>query len=101
MSEAATAVGFVVLRLTASSFRADIELQAGPPKTKFVVLMQEVPGLCPLNRANGGTLTTNATGHGHAFATVPRVKGAKTFFVQLLPAGTSGSQYTSDRISVS
>jgi hypothetical protein len=100
-SEAASSVGFVVLKLTPSSFKAEIQLQAGSPKTTYLVLMQQVPGSCPQSRANGGKLTTGSNGRGHASATVPRVPGATTFFVQLVPAGSGGSQYTSDRISVS
>ena len=98
-SEAATSVGFVVLSVTASSFRAEIQLQAGSPNTTYAVLMQQVPGSCPQTSDNGGTLTTDSTGRGHASTSVPRVPGATTFFLQLLPAGSGAPQYTSDRVS--
>jgi hypothetical protein len=98
-SEAATSVGFVVLKLTPSSFRAEIRLQAGAPNTTYGVFMQQVPGSCPQNAPNGGTFTTGSTGRGHASAAVPRVPGATTFFVQLVSAGSGPAQFTSDRIS--
>jgi hypothetical protein len=98
-SEAATSVGSVVLHVTPNSFQADIQLQAGPPNTTYEVFMQQVPGSCPQPTANGGTLTTDSAGHGHASATVQRVAGATTFFVQLVPAGSGAPDYTSDRIS--
>ena len=98
-SEAATSVGFVVLSVTASSFRAEIQLQAGSPNTTYAVLMQQVPGSCPQTSDNGGTLTTDSTGRGHASTSVPRVPGATAFFLQLLPAGSGAPQYTSDRVS--
>ncbi|HYA44997.1 MAG TPA: hypothetical protein VED59_05275 [Acidimicrobiales bacterium] len=99
ISEAATSVGFVVLRLTPSSFQAEIQLQKGSPNTTYGVFMQQVPGSCPQEAANGGTLTTNSTGRGNAVATVPRVPDATTFFVQLVPPESGLPQYTSDRIS--
>jgi hypothetical protein len=98
-SEAATSVGFAVLDVTPSSFQADIQLQKGSPNTTYEVFMQQVPGSCPQPTANGGTLTTGSTGGGEASTTVPRVPGATTFFVQLVPAGSGPSVYTSDRIS--
>jgi len=61
--------------------------------------MQQVPGSCPQSAANGGTLTTDSTGHGHASTTVSRVPSATSFFVQLVPAGSGPPEYTSDRIS--
>jgi len=97
--EQATSVGFAVLKVTAGSFEASIQLQAGSANATYAVFMQQVPGSCPQARANGGTLTTDSTGRGHASTTVPRVSGATTFFVQLVPAGSGPSQYTSDRIS--
>ena len=98
-SEAATSVGFVVLNVTASSFQAEIQLQAGSSNTTYAVLMQQVPGSCPQTSDNGGTLTTDSTGRGHASTSVPRVPGATAFFLQLLPAGSGAPQYTSDRVS--
>ncbi len=98
-SEAATSVGFVVLKLTPSRFRAEIQLQAGAPNTTYGVFMQQVPGSCPQNAPNGGTFTTGSTGRGHASAAVPRVPGATTFFVQLVSTGSGPAQFTSDRIS--
>jgi len=98
-SEAATSVGFVVLNVTPSSFQAEIQVQSGPPNTTYGVFMQQVPGSCPQLAANGGSLVTDSTGRGQASATVPRVAGATTFFVQLVPAGTGPPEYTSDRIS--
>jgi hypothetical protein len=61
--------------------------------------MQQVPGSCPQSTANGGTLTTDSSGRGQASSSVPRVAGATTFFVQLVPAGSGPAEYTSDRIS--
>lgn len=98
-SEATTSVGSVVLTVTSSSFQADIQLQEGFPNTTYGVLMQQVPGSCPQSTANGGTLTTDSNGRGNAVATVPRVSGATTFFVQLVPLGSTAPSYTSDRIS--
>ncbi len=98
-SEAATSVGFVVLNVTASSFQAEVQVQAGSPNTTYAVLMQQVPGSCPQTSDNGGTLTTDSTGRGHAFTSVPRVPGATAFFLQLLPGGSGAPQYTSDRVS--
>ncbi len=99
VNEAATSVGFVVLSVTASSFQAEIQLQKGSPNTTYAVLMQQVPGSCPQTSDNGGTLTTDSTGRGHASPSVPRVPGATTFFLQLLPAGSGAPQFTSDRVS--
>jgi hypothetical protein len=98
-SEAATAVGNVVLNVTASSFRAEIQLQGGSPNTTYGVFMQQVPGSCPQPGANAGTLTTDSTGHGDASTTVARVSSATTFYVQLVPNGVGAPEYTSDRIS--
>ena len=98
-SEAATSVGSVVLTLTSRSFQAEIQLRSGPPGTTYGVFMQQVPGSCPQPSANAGTLTTGSTGRGHASATVPRVPGATTFYVQLVPGGSGAPTYTSDRIS--
>jgi hypothetical protein len=98
-SEAATSVGSVVLSVTPSSFQAEIQVQSGSANTTYGVFMQQVPGSCPQLAANGGTLVTNSSGHGQASATVPRVAGSTTFFVQLVPAGSGPSEYTSDRIS--
>jgi len=89
----------VVLDLTPSSFQAEIQVQTGAPNTTYEVFMQQVPGSCPQLAANGGTLITNSTGRGQASTTVPRVAGATTFFVQLVPAGSGPPEYTSDRIS--
>jgi hypothetical protein len=97
-TEAATTVGYVVLKVTASSFQADIHLQTGKPNTTFGVFMQQVPGSCPQEQFNGGTFTTGSTGSGNVTATVPRVAGATTFFVQLVN-GAINVEYTSDRIS--
>jgi hypothetical protein len=99
VSEAATSVGFVVLNVTASSFQAEIQLQAGSPNMTYAVLLQQVPGSCPQTSDNGGTLTTDSTGRGHASTSVPRVPGATTFFLQLLPAESGAPQFTSDRVS--
>jgi len=97
--EAATAVGFVVLTVTSSSFQAEIRLQTGSAHTTYGVFMQQVPGSCPQSAANGGALTTNSTGDGEASTSVPRVPDATTFFVQLVPTGSGPAEYTSDRIS--
>ncbi len=99
VSEAATSVGFAVLNVTASSFQAEIQVQAGSPNTTYAVLMQQVPGSCPQTSDNGGTLTTDSAGGGHASPSVPRVPDATSFFLQLLPAGSGAPQYTSDRVS--
>jgi hypothetical protein len=98
-SEAATAVGNVVLTVSASSFRAEIQLQRGSPNTTYGVFMQQVPGSCPQPSANAGTLTTDSTGRGHASTTVARMSSATTFYVQLVPTGVGPPEYTSDRIS--
>lgn len=98
-SEMATSVGSVVLNVTASSFEAEIQLQKGSPNTTYAVLMQQVPGSCPQTSDNGGTLTTDSAGRGHASPSVPRVPGASAFFLQLLPAGSGAPQFTSDRIT--
>jgi hypothetical protein len=98
-SEAATSVGFVVLDVTPSSFQAEILVQSGPPSTTYGVFLQQVPGSCPQSAANGGMLTTNSTGGGQASASVPRVAGATTFFVQLVSVGSGPPEFTSDRIS--
>jgi hypothetical protein len=98
-SEAATSVGSVLLIVTPSSFEAEIQLRAGYPNTTYAVLLQQVPGSCPQSAANGGTLTTDSSGRGHASTTVPRVLSASTFFVQLAPVGSGAPSYTSDRIS--
>jgi hypothetical protein len=74
-------------------------LRAGTPHTTYAVLLQQVPGSCPQLSDNSGTLSTNSTGRGQASATVPRVPGAITFFVQLLPAGSGAPSYTSGRMS--
>ena len=100
-SEAATSVGFVVLSLTPRTFQAEIQVQKGSPNTAYGVFMQQVPGSCPQEAANAGTLTTDATGRGHALATVPRVPSATTFYVQLVPGEAGPPDYTSDRITVS
>jgi hypothetical protein len=89
----------VVLKLTTGSFQAEIQLQKGAPNTSYGVYMQQVPGSCPQPTANGGTFTTNSAGRGQASATVPRVPGATTFFVQLVSAGAGPAQFTSDRFS--
>jgi hypothetical protein len=98
-SEAATSVGSVVLDVSPDSFQADIQLQSGYPNMDYGVFMQQVPGSCPQPAANAGTLTTDSTGRGHASASVPRVAGATTFYVQLVPGGAGAPSYTSDRIS--
>lgn len=98
-SEAAASVGSVVLTVTSSSFQADIQLEEGVPNTTYGVFLQQVPGSCPQSTANGGTLVTDSSGRGNAVATVPRVSGATTLFVQLVPLGSTAPSYTSDRIS--
>jgi hypothetical protein len=98
-SETATSVGFVVLYVTLRSFQAKIQLQAGSPNMSYGVFMQQVPGSCPQEAANGGTLTTDSAGRGQALATVPRLPSATTFFVQLVPTGSGPPELTSDRIS--
>ncbi len=95
--EKGPAVGYVVIKLTASSFGAKIVLKGGTPGA-YGVFMQQVPGSCPQGGANGGVLKTNAAGNGQASATVPRVAGAKSFFVQLVPGGSGPAQFTSNRI---
>jgi len=99
-SEAATAVGSVALDLTATTFQAQVVLQSGPPDTAYGLFMQQVPGSCPQPAANAGSLTTDSAGRGQASTTVPRVPGATTFYVQLVPGGAGAPTYTSDRISV-
>lgn len=98
MSENASAVGYVTLNVTSSSFVADIHLESGLPNTTYGVFMQQVPGSCPQVQFNGGTFTTDSKGAGTFVATVPRVAGATTFFVQLVN-GAIPSEYTSNRIS--
>ena len=98
-SEAATSVGFVVLELTADSFQAEIHLQGGSPSMTYGVFMQQVPGSCPQPAANGGALTTDSAGHGQASTTVPRVPGATTFYVQLVPGEAGAPTFTSDRVA--
>jgi hypothetical protein len=88
-----------MLKLATGSFQAEIQLQKGTPNTTYGVYMQQVPGSCPQPTANGGTFTTNSAGRGQASATVPRVPGATTFFVQLVSAGAGPAQFTSDRFS--
>jgi hypothetical protein len=88
-----------VLTVTASSFQAQIQLAKGSPSTTYAVLMQQVPGSCPQTSDNGGTLTTDSAGRGQASTSVPRVPGATTFFLQLLPSGAGTPQFTSDRLT--
>ena len=95
--EKGAAVGYVVIKLTASSFEARIVLNKGTPGA-YGVFMQQVPGSCPQGGANGGVLKTNAAGQGQVSATVARVPGAKSFFVQLVPGGSGPAQFTSNRI---
>jgi hypothetical protein len=99
LSEQGSAVGSVVMTVTSSSFEARIDLQSGTPDASYLVFMQQVPGSCPQQSANGGTLTTDSSGRGQATSTVARVPGATTFFVQLVPPETGPAEYTSDRIS--
>jgi hypothetical protein len=94
------AVGSVTLTLTANTFKAEIQLTHGLPKTTFGIYAQQVPGSCPQRLANGGTLISNAAGGGSATATVPRVRGATTFFVQLVTAAGQPATYTSARVSI-
>ena len=96
-SEKSTSVGYVTLTVTSSSVVADIHLQSGTPNTTYGVFMQQVPGSCPQEQSNGGSLTTNSKGRATYVATVPRVAGATTFFVQLVNGATA--TYTSDRLS--
>jgi len=98
-SETSSSVGYVVIDLTSSSFQAQIQVQSGSPSTTYGIFMQQVPGSCPQESANGGTLTTDASGHGQASASVPRVAGASTFFVQLVSTGSGPAEYTSDRLT--
>jgi hypothetical protein len=84
--ERVAAVGHVTLILTATRFEAQIALEHGLPKTSFGVYMQQVPGSCPQSQANGGTLTSNAAGRGSVVPSVPRVRGATAFFVELVTA---------------
>jgi hypothetical protein len=86
--EKGRAVGYVLIKLTTTSFKAKIVLKAGAANGAYGVFMQQVPGSCPQGGANGGVLKTNAAGRGHVTATVPRVAGAKSFFVQLVPGGS-------------
>jgi hypothetical protein len=97
-SEKATAVGYVTLTVTSSAFTANIHIQSGKPNTVYDVFLQQVPGSCPQLQSNGGTLKTNSKGGATFVATVPRIVGATTFFVQLVN-GEMPSEYTSDRIS--
>lgn len=97
--EKVAAVGHVTLILTASRFEAKIELTHGLPNTAFGVYMQQVPGSCPQRVANGGTLTSNAAGSGSVVASVPRVRGATAFFVQLVTAAGQPGTYTSTYVS--
>jgi hypothetical protein len=50
--ERGAAVGYVVVKLTASSFEAKIVLNKGTPGA-YGVFMQQVPGSCPQGGANG------------------------------------------------
>ncbi|HXZ99584.1 MAG TPA: hypothetical protein VEK76_04470 [Candidatus Binatia bacterium] len=88
-----------MLTLTSSSFQAQIQLTKGFPNTAYGVFMQQVPGSCPQQAVNGGTLTTDSNGRAQVSTTVPRVSGANIFFVQLVPTGSGPPDYTSDRIS--
>jgi len=97
-SEAASSVGSVEIQLTPDSFAAVIQLQTGTASTTYGVFLQQVPGACPQLAANAGSLTTDATGHGRASASVPRKSGATVFFVQLVPRGSGPGQFTSDRL---
>ena len=98
-SEKATSAGYVVMTLTAGSFEAKIQLQTGNPRTTYAVFLQQVPGSCPQQAANAGTLTTDSSGRGQATTAVPRVAGATVFFVQLVTGGSGPPEYTSDRIA--
>ena len=84
---------------TVLAINARRSLQAGSPNASYGVFLQQVPGSCPQWTSNGGTLTTDSAGRGHATATVARVPGAAMFFVQLVPGAAGQGQYTSDRIS--
>jgi Cu/Zn superoxide dismutase len=99
-TEKVKSVGSVTLILTATTFKAEIQLQHGLPKTSFGVYVQQVPGSCPQSLANGGTLTSNAAGGGSATATVPRVRGATSFFVQLVTAAGQAATYTTTHVSI-
>jgi len=66
----------------------------------YWVFMQQVPGSCPQPQANAGSLSTDATGAGHASMSVSRVSGATIFYVQLVPGTVGAPSYTSDRISL-
>lgn len=99
-SEASSAVGYVTLSVTPTAFEADVHLQSGQPRTQYGLFMQQVPGSCPQPEFNGGTVTTNAEGAATFVASVPRVPGATTFFVQVVN-GTIPSEFTSDRLSTS
>jgi hypothetical protein len=98
--ERVAAVGHVTLIVTTTKFEAQIDLVHGRPKTSFGVYMQQVPGSCPQSLANGGTLTSNAAGRGSVAASVPRVRGATSFFVQLVTAAGQPGTYTSTYVSV-
>jgi hypothetical protein len=98
--ERVAAVGHVTLILTTTKFEAQIELKHGLPNTSFGVYMQQVPGSCPQSKANGGTLTSNSAGRGNVVASVPRVRGATAFFVQLVTAAGQPGTYTSTYVSV-
>jgi hypothetical protein len=98
--EKVKAVGSVALIVTSNTFKAEIRLEHGLPKTTFEIYMQQVPGSCPQSLANGGTLISSAAGGGMATATVPRVRGATTFFVQLVTSAGQAPTYTSDRVSI-
>ena len=98
--EEVKAVGTVTLIVTPTTFKAEVHLQHGLPKATFGLYMQQVPGSCPQSLANGGKLTSNAAGRGSATGTVPRVRGATTFFVQLVAAAGQAATYTSSRVSI-
>lgn len=97
-SEKTTAVGYVTLTITSSSFTASIHLKSGEPNSVYGIFMQQVPGSCPQQQSNGGTLKTNSKGTATMVVTVPRVLGASTFFVQLVNV-VNTSEYTSDRFT--
>jgi len=99
-TEQVKAVGHVTLILTATTFKAEIQLQHGLPKTSFGIYVQQVPGSCPQSVANGGMLTSNPAGSGSATATVRRVRGATSFFVQLVTAAGQAATYTSAHVSI-
>ena len=98
--ETAAPVGSVTLLLSPNAFEAEVSLQKGAPSTTYSLFLQQVPGSCPQPEANGGSLTTNASGSGQASSTIQRVPGATTFFVQLVPTGSGPPEYTSGRLSV-